>query len=104
MVTRRRLRTVLTTLALYAFSALAIGYFALNAYTGDRGLLARQQIDHQIETLTAELASAKEERRRWERRIALLKSDRIDPDLLDERARELLGYVNPKDLVLLRRP
>ena len=104
MVTRRRLRAFLTTLSLYAFSALAIGYFALNAYTGNRGLLARQEIDQQIASLTSELSAMKGERRRWERRIALLKSDKIDPDLLDDLARALLGYAGPKDLTLLRRP
>ena len=104
MVTRWRLRSFLTTLSLYAFSALAIGYFAMNAYTGNRGLLARQEIDRQIETLTGELATMKHERSRWERRIALLKSDKIDPDLLDERARGLLGFVNARDVTLLHTP
>jgi cell division protein FtsB len=104
MVTRRRLRSFLTALALYAFSALAIAYFAFNAYTGQRGLLARQEIAQQIVSLNTELAGLKDERSRWERRIALLKSDRIDPDLLDERARDLLGFVGPKDIVILRRP
>jgi cell division protein FtsB len=29
----------------------------------------------------------------------LLRSDRVDPDMLDERARYQLDYVNPHDLV-----
>ena len=33
--------------------------------------------------------------------MALLRSDRIDPDMLDERARALLGYADPRDLILL---
>ena len=36
--------------------------------------------------------------------MALLRSDRIDPDMLDERARALLGYVDPRDLTLLLQP
>ena len=40
----------------------------------------------------------------WERRVALLRSDRIDPDMLDERARALLGLADPRDLVLLTHP
>jgi cell division protein FtsB len=31
----------------------------------------------------------------------LLRSDRIDPDMLDERARALIGYVDTRDLVFL---
>jgi len=100
MVTRKRLRSVLTSLALYAFAAASIAYFGINAYTGNRGLVARQDLDQQIAALTAEATTLKEERNRWERRVALLRSDRLDPDILDERARALLDYVNPKDVVL----
>ena len=47
MVTRKRLRAVLNTLALYALAALLIGYFGVNAYNGDRGLKAKEDIDRQ---------------------------------------------------------
>jgi cell division protein FtsB len=30
----------------------------------------------------------------------LLRSNRLDPDILDERARALLDYVDPRELVL----
>jgi len=100
MVTRKRLRTVLTALGLYAFAGISISYFGVNAYTGSRGLVARQDLDHQIAELSAELAGLRAERKGWERRIALLQSDRIDPDLLDERARALLDYVHANDMVL----
>ncbi len=46
----------------------------------------------------------KAERSLWERRVALLRSDRIDPDMLDERARALLGLADPRDLTLLTHP
>jgi cell division protein FtsB len=48
-----------------------------------------------------ELRQVKAERALWERRVALLRSDRIDPDMLDERARALIGYVDTRDLVFL---
>ena len=44
MVTRKRLRTILNALALYALAALLIGYFGVNAYSGNRGLKAKE--DH----------------------------------------------------------
>ncbi len=100
MVTRRRLRTFLNALALYSVAALVIGYFGVNAYTGNHGLRAKQDLDQQITQLTRELRDLKAERAVWERRIALLKSDNIDPDMLDERARALLDYADPRDLVL----
>jgi cell division protein FtsB len=101
MVTRRRLRTFLTALALYFGAALAIGYFGVNAYTGNHGLKARQDLDQQIAALTAEFDRARAERIVWERRIALMQPESLDPDLLDERARAQLDYVDPRDRVLL---
>jgi cell division protein FtsB len=101
MVTRKRLRSILTALGLYVMAALLIGYFGVNAFNGNHGLKAKQDIDRQIATLSTELAQLQVERGRWERRVALLKSDRLDPDMLDERARALLDYTHPNDLTLM---
>jgi cell division protein FtsB len=91
----------LTTLGLYLGAALVIGYFGVNAYTGAHGLKARHQLDQQIGELNDELAALKADRAVWARRVALLKSDALDPDMLDERARALLNFVHPHDLVLM---
>ena len=104
MVTRRRLRSFLNALALYAIAALLIGYFGVNAYTGEHGLIAKRDLDQDVAQLTAELDAAKAERAVWQRRVSLLKSDNIDPDLLDERARLLLDDADPRDLVLMLKP
>jgi cell division protein FtsB len=101
MVTRKRVRAILTVLGLYAGAALLIGYFGVNAYTGNRGLRAKQDLDQQIAELTAEYNKLEAERARWEHRVGLLKSDSIDPDMLDERARALLNYVDPNDVTYL---
>jgi cell division protein FtsB len=100
MVTRKRLRSILTALGLYVMAALLIGYFGVNAFSGSRGLKAKQDIDQQIASLSTELAQLQIERGQWERRVALLKSRGLDPDMLDERARALLGYMHPNDLTL----
>ena len=101
MVTRKRLRSVLTALGLYVMAALLIGYFGVNAYSGNRGLKAKEDIDQQIATLSADLDRLKHERTQWERRVGLLKSDKLDPDMLDEQARALLDDVGPNDLTLM---
>ena len=100
MVTRKRLRAILTALGLYLGAVAFIGYFGINAYTGDHGLKAKQDLDEQIAELSGELAELKEARAQWERRLALLRSHSLDPDMLDERARILLGYVHPHDVVM----
>jgi cell division protein FtsB len=104
MVTRKRLRSILTALGLYLGAVLFIGYFGVNAYTGNRGLKAKQDLDAQIAELSTELGTLRDERAMWERRIALLRSNSLDPDMLDERARVLLGYVNPRDVVMVVEP
>lgn len=100
MVTRKRLRSILTALGLYVMAGLLIGYFGVNAYSGNHGIKAKQDIDRQIAALTTELQGLQIERAQWQRRINLLRPDDIDPDMLDERARELLDYADPRDLVL----
>jgi cell division protein FtsB len=104
MVTHRRRRMILTALGLYTLAALFIGYFGVNAFTGARGLRAQADLDKQMATMNAELARLKAERGVWQKRVSLLRSDKIDPDMLDERARALLGYVDPRDITLLLHP
>ena len=102
MVTRPRLRSFFTGLGLYVVAAAMIGYFGINAYKGDHGLRAREQMDKQIAGLTRDLAQATAERDMLRRRIKLLRSDSVDPDMLDERARELLDFADPRDLILMQ--
>jgi cell division protein FtsB len=104
MIVHRRRRTILTALGLYTFAALFIGYFGVNAFTGAHGLRAQADLDKQLARMESELAHLKAERAVWERRVALLRSDKLDPDMLDERARALIGYADPRDVTLLTAP
>ena len=72
MVSRSRLKSFLTGLALYTIAAAMVGYFGVNAYTGKYGLNARQELDQEIIALTSELARLKQERAQGEQRISLL--------------------------------
>src|SRR3979490_1194832 len=99
MASRPRLKSLLSGLALYTMAALMVCYFGVNAYTGKYGLNARQELDQEIIALTSELARLKRERAQGEQRVSLLRADRGDPDMLDERARYQLDFANPRDLV-----
>lgn len=99
MVSRARFKAILTGIALYAIAAAFVAYFGVNAYTGKYGLNARVELDQEIQSLTAELANLKADRMKAEQRVALLRSDRVDPDMLDEQARYQLDYAGPRDLV-----
>jgi cell division protein FtsB len=105
MVTRKRIRTFLNALALYTIAALVIGYFSVNAYTGNHGLRAQQGLDQQIVQLSVELEALRTERAYWQRRVSHLKPESIEADMLDERARALLNYADPRELTLrLKQP
>ena len=104
MVTHRRRRSILTAFALYILAAAFIGYFAVNAFTGNHGLRAQQDLEQQMAAIKDELDGLKSERAEWEQRVSLLRSDRIDPDMLEERGRALLDYVDPRDVTLLLKP
>jgi cell division protein FtsB len=105
MVSRARLKALLTGVALYTMAAATVGYFSVNAYTGKYGLNARQELDQEIIALTSELARLKKERIEGEKRVSLLRADRMDPDMLDERVRYQLEYAHPRDLVVkINRP
>jgi cell division protein FtsB len=104
MVTHRRRRTILTALALYTLAALFISYFAINAFTGNHGLRAKQDLEQELTEMKGELTRLKAEHAIWEHRVSLLRSERIDPDMLDERVRAMLEYVDPHDIALLLKP
>jgi cell division protein FtsB len=102
MVVRRRFRAFLIPLALYAVAAAAVGYFVHNAQVGNRGLLAKRALKTQVFALRDELAEVQAEHATWDRRLALLRSDQVDRDLLEERARIVLGRVHKNDLVIVQ--
>lgn len=101
MVIRRRLRAVLLPLALYTVSALVVGFFVHHAHNGSRGLEAKKALKREAYLLQAELDGIKAERTEWDRRVALLRSDGIDRDLLEERARTILGRVHRNDVIVI---
>lgn len=80
-----------------------IAYFGWHAYHGNYGIFARERLDVRVADLERELAEVRAERQAMERRVALLKAQSLDPDILEERARESLGLAHPNDVVILQR-
>ncbi len=95
-----RLRPFLPTAAL----ALLISYFAIHAFTGDRGILTSNQRDATLIAKTRELAQVRAERQDLEMRARLLRDTSLSADLLEERARSLLGFADPRDYVIRLKP
>ena len=87
-----------------AFLALLIFYFSVNALTGDRGLLTDRRRDSMLAARTLELQALRAERVRLETRARLLSDDDLSRDLLEERARAVLGFADPRDYVIRLEP
>jgi cell division protein FtsB len=77
-------------------------YFAYHLVQGDRGLLAWVRLSQQIAEAQELQASVHAERDALDRRVALLRSDHLDRDMLDERARATLNLAGPNEIVILR--
>ena len=73
---------------------------SFQAFTGDRGLLERAERNAILAAKTQELAKLDIERQDLEREARLLRDDSLSADLLDERARSLLGLADPRDYVI----
>ena len=95
-----RLRSYLPTAAL----GLLILYFAVHGFTGEQGLLSSGQRDAALEAKTRELAALRAQRQDLEKRAQLLRTSSLSPDLLEERARSVLGFADPRDYVIRTRP
>lgn len=85
---------------LSALLALSVLYLGVQALTGQYGLLTG---DERAATLAQREAAARqlaEEREDLELRVRYLQTDHLSRDLLEERARVLLGYADPADHVI----
>jgi cell division protein FtsB len=103
MVRRTRLRSIVLPIVLYLVLGVASGYLVWGASNGEHGLKAKEQFDAEAVALKAQLAALKDERTRWELRVASLKPDSIDKDLLDEEAHALLDRVAKDEVVIFPR-
>ena len=83
-----------------ALFALLIFYFGYQALTGDRGLLTRPQRNAELAARTQTLKQLEAQQGELETRVRLLSDHSLSRDLLDERAREILGFADPRDYVI----
>ncbi len=84
--------------------ALGVGlatYFGYHALTGSRGLLAWRDLNAELASTRQDLESLRAERTALAQKVARLRHDGLDPDLIDELARRQLSLVDPLDVIIL---
>ena len=79
---------------------LLLAYLGVQALTGERGLLSGASRDALLGQREDQLAQLTEQRRDLETRVRYLRSESLSRDLLEERARAVLGFSDPRDYVI----
>jgi cell division protein FtsB len=77
-------------------------YFAYHAINGRHGLEARNRLLERSSLLEFEVKSLEAVRAKLERDVALLAPDLPNPDMVEEIARDVIGFVHPSDRILTR--
>lgn len=83
---------------------LLIVYLGVQALTGERGLLSGAEREALLMRREAQLARLTEQRRDLEVRVRYLRTDNLSRDLLEERARAVIGFSDPRDYVVRLSP
>ena len=76
-------------------------YFAYHAINGRHGLEAKHQFLERLTLLEFEIKSLEAARARYTQDVALLTPELPNADLVEEIARDVLGFVDPNDKVVL---
>jgi cell division protein FtsB len=95
---RRQLKSIIAPTIGFSLSL----YFGYHLIEGERGLIAWVRLTEQIRTAKLNAEQIRAEREAQDRRVSLMRSEHLDPDLLDEQARAALNLVGPGEIVILR--
>lgn len=83
-----------------ALLLLLIAYLGVQALTGERGLLSGGERDALLAQRQSQLTRLTEQRQDLEVRVRYLRTESLSKDLLEERARAVIGFADPRDYVL----
>ena len=77
-----------------------IVYFLYHAVQGDRGLIAFWQLSKQVTQAENTYSMLNQKRAELQNRVTLLNPYSLNSDMIDERARFMLGYTKPDEVVI----
>ena len=100
MASQTSSRPALAAVAYYAVMLSLACYFTFAAVQGDYGLFRRVEIEAETERLAAQRDAMAAEVARIANLAARLSDDHLDLDLLDERARAVLGMVRLDEIII----
>lgn len=77
-------------------------YFSYHLIAGHRGYFKLMSLESEIAQASTKQEQLVLDREAIETKVVMMRPGSIDRDLLEERVREVLGYHNPNELVLLQ--
>ena len=77
-----------------------VAFFSFHIISGERGLLARPNLERKIIQAEEQLTLLNKHKRFLEHRITLLRNGFIDSDILAEKARSELGLFGLNDVII----
>ena len=104
MIKKSKLTTIKITKRT-AFNILILSmllYFVFHSIYGTRGIIAYFKLQAELENVHTKLSTLRAERLEIENRAKLLRPGSLDRDMLDEKARNVLGVVAPNEQVFKR--
>lgn len=101
MPTRVKRPSILLKLSITAGLLAFQGYLGYHVFTGAFGIESQKAMVEEITILEARQAALQAELDSYRHRIALFDPRKLDPDILTERARALLGLVHPDDVLIV---
>ena len=78
-----------------------LGYLAWHGWHGPRGYAYQEQLSGKLAILELDLQEVDKHRVALEARVALMRPEHVDLDMLDELARKSLGMVQSNELVIV---
>ena len=102
MIVLREMRRRAKVLVAPVLGLALTGYFAYHLVEGDRGLRAWMRITQELRQAKSNLADVATERAALDRRVANMRPDHLDPDLLDTQVRRNLEVAAPDEIVIMQ--
>ncbi|MFN3824564.1 MAG: FtsB family cell division protein [Pseudorhodobacter sp.] len=99
-MTIQKTRPALASLLMMTLAVMLGGYFTFAAVQGDYGVFRQVELSVEKQELSETRDRLREELAQMQNLTRRLSDDFLDLDLLDEQARDILGYVRADEIVI----
>lgn len=100
MMTRQHRKSFVRRLWMPLLTAAFLSYFGYHAFNGAFGIWAMDRLEADAARLAAERDTLVAEREQLERRVATVRPDSLDADVVDLQARTALNLMRPDEIVV----